>query len=382
MERRNFLAGAAAAVAVSTTAGLAQASSGQSLGQMFDTESNGNGAARLPRAASAGTLRGEMLYRPLGKTGVEVSAIGLGGSHVGNWKVPEEESVRLIHQALDRGINFMDNSWDYNEGGASAGWARPCQDGYREKVFLMTKIDGRTKKEAAARSTSRCSACRPTTSTCCSTTRSSASTTPTASSPKAAPMEALIDAQQAGKIRFIGFTGHKDPHIHLYMLEVAEQHGFRFDTVADAAERDGRALPQLRAAGAAGAGRGRDRRAGDEVLGDGIILKSNTVSRDRVPSLRAEPADLRRDHRDRQPGDPRSGLRGRPTFRPMDEAAGRGAARARRTARRDGASSSCSRPPRTSTRPQSTRSGWARTRCLRKGWGGQGVGVWRLWTSR
>jgi len=61
-------------------------------------------------------MRGEMLYRDLGSTGIQVSVIGLGGSHLGQANVTEDEAVRLIHEGLDRGINFLDNSWDYNEG--------------------------------------------------------------------------------------------------------------------------------------------------------------------------------------------------------------------------------------------------------------------------
>src|SRR6476469_175129 len=96
-----------------------------------------------------------MLYRELGKTGVQVSAIGLGGFHIGNPKLQEADSIKLIRSAIDRGITFMDNSWDYNEGQSEIRMGKALKDGYRQKVFLMTKIDGRT-KEAAERQIETC----------------------------------------------------------------------------------------------------------------------------------------------------------------------------------------------------------------------------------
>ena len=90
----------------------------------------------------------EMRYRPLGRTGEEVSLIGLGGHHIGRQK-EEKESIAIIRAAIDAGINFMDNSWDYHDGGSEVRMGNALKDGYRNRVFLMTKIDGRTKKEAA-----------------------------------------------------------------------------------------------------------------------------------------------------------------------------------------------------------------------------------------
>lgn len=90
-----------------------------------------------------------MLYRKLGRTGQRVSAIGLGGFHIGQPKLSDDESIRLIRSAIDGGITFMDNSWDYNEGQSEIRMGKALKDGYRQKVFLMTKLDGRTKQEAA-----------------------------------------------------------------------------------------------------------------------------------------------------------------------------------------------------------------------------------------
>ena len=99
------------------------------------------------QARAAETKTGEMLYRTLGQTGEKVSAIGLGGYHIG---VPEDEqeSIRIIRSAIDRGITFMDNCWDYHNGGSEIRMGKALRDGYRDKVFLMTKIDGRTKQLA------------------------------------------------------------------------------------------------------------------------------------------------------------------------------------------------------------------------------------------
>src|SRR5258705_4615205 len=94
------------------------------------------------------TVRGDMRYRPLGRTGEEVSLIGLGGHHIGRQR-EEKESIEIIRAAIDAGINFMDNCWDYHDGGSEVRMGKALRDGYRKKVFLMTKIDGRTKKSAA-----------------------------------------------------------------------------------------------------------------------------------------------------------------------------------------------------------------------------------------
>ena len=93
------------------------------------------------RVSNPGTVRGEMLYRNLGETGEQVSVIGMGGSHLGQAQVPEDLAINLIHEALDRGINFLDNSWDYNEGRSEQRVGKALsQAGYRQKAFVMTKI--------------------------------------------------------------------------------------------------------------------------------------------------------------------------------------------------------------------------------------------------
>ena len=98
---------------------------------------------------SGSTSNSEMLYRVLGSTGERVSAIGLGGWHLSLKHVDEQLAIRIVRTAIDRGITFMDNSWDYNGGVSEIRMGKALLHGYRGKVFLMTKIDGRSKKVAA-----------------------------------------------------------------------------------------------------------------------------------------------------------------------------------------------------------------------------------------
>jgi aryl-alcohol dehydrogenase-like predicted oxidoreductase len=172
-----------------------------------------------------------MPYRALGTTGEMVSAIGLGGWHIGFTRIPERESVRLMRTAIDRGINFMDNSWDYNEGRSEVRMGKALQDGYRDKVFLMTKIDGRSGKEATKQLNESLRRMKVDCIDLVQHHEILRYEDPHRIFDEDGANEALVQAQKAGKIRFIGFTGHKDPHVHLHTLEVAEEFGFRFDTV-------------------------------------------------------------------------------------------------------------------------------------------------------
>src|SRR3954468_24336563 len=94
------------------------------------------------------TRSGDMIYRTLGKTGERVSAIGLGGSHIGRAQ-DEQEGIRIIRTGIDRGITFLDNCWDYANGKCEVWMGNALRDGYRQKIFLMTKFDGRTKAATA-----------------------------------------------------------------------------------------------------------------------------------------------------------------------------------------------------------------------------------------
>lgn len=172
-----------------------------------------------------------MPTRILGRTGVEVSLIGLGGWHLGFKWIDEELSIRIIRTAIDNGINFMDNCWDYNEGASEIRMGKALQDGYRERAFVMTKIDGRTKQEATKQLDESLQRLQVDHIDVVQHHEILRYEDPYRIFDEHGANAALIEARDAGKIRFIGFTGHKDPRIHLHMLEVAKEYGVEFDTV-------------------------------------------------------------------------------------------------------------------------------------------------------
>ena len=219
-----------------------------------------------------------MLYRDLGSTGVRVSALGLGGSHIGSPKVSSKDAVRIMQIALDRGLNFMDSSWDYHDGESERRLGKALKSGYRAKAFVMTKVDGRTKVEAnrqLEQSLKRLGLEEIDLLQHHEVIRFDDVDRIFA---KGGAMEAFVAARKAGKIRFIGFTGNKDPEVHLYMLESARKHGFQFDTVQmplnvlDTHYRsfEKKVLPKLVA--------GRIGVLGMKSMGSGVILKSKTVT--------------------------------------------------------------------------------------------------------
>jgi aryl-alcohol dehydrogenase-like predicted oxidoreductase len=176
------------------------------------------------------TARSDMPYRSLGSTGEKVSAIGLGGWHLGLNKVSEKLSLQIVRGAVDGGINFLDNSWDYNGGESESRVGKVLRDGYRDKVFLMTKIDGRSKKEAAKQLDRSLQRLQTDHIDLVQHHEIIRYEDPHRIFDEEGANAALVEARKAGKVRHIGFTGHKDPHIHLHMLEVAREHGFKFDT--------------------------------------------------------------------------------------------------------------------------------------------------------
>jgi len=172
-----------------------------------------------------------MPTRPLGKTGELVSALGLGGAHIGKPELRSQEAIGIIRAAIDHGLTFMDNSWDYNKGQSEIRLGKALKGGYRKKAFVMTKVDGRTKKEAARQihqSLKRLGVDHIDLLQHHEIIRFDDADRIFA---EGGAMEAFVEAQKAGKIRYIGFTGHKDPQVHLYMLNLARDRGFRFDTV-------------------------------------------------------------------------------------------------------------------------------------------------------
>ncbi len=167
--------------------------------------------------------------RELGKTGVRVSIVGLGGYHLG---IPsEKEAVRLVRRALDHGLNFLDNCWDYNGGKSEERMGKALRDGYREKAFLMTKLDGRTAQSAREQLEQSLKRLQTDVIDLVQIHEVIRDDDPERSFAKGGCIEALLEAGKAGKLRFIGFTGHKDPRIHRHMIEMAAANGFHFDTV-------------------------------------------------------------------------------------------------------------------------------------------------------
>jgi predicted aldo/keto reductase-like oxidoreductase len=178
-------------------------------------------------AAATPPESGGMIYRSLGKTGVRVSAIGLGGHHIGRPKDPKE-GIRLIRTALDRGMNFLDNCWDYHDGESERRMGDALRDGYRQKAFLMTKFDSRTKEGTTKQIDESLKRLQTDVIDLMQYHENIRMEDPDRFF--AGPSDALAEAKKVGKIRFIGFTGHKDPAVHLRMLEVADAHGFHFDS--------------------------------------------------------------------------------------------------------------------------------------------------------
>jgi aryl-alcohol dehydrogenase-like predicted oxidoreductase len=216
-------------------------------------------------------------HRTLGRTGEKISLIGLGGYHLGRQSDPDE-SIRIIRTGIDEGINFLDNCWDYNDGESEIRMGKALRDGYRQKAFLMTKIDGRNKNAAAAQldeSLRRLQTDRIDLLQFHEVIRDS---DPDRIFAGGGAMEVALKAKKAGKIRFIGFTGHKSPDIHLKMLAAAAQHGFTFDAVqmplnvmdAHFNSFEKKVLPALTKDGIGVLGM--------KPMGDQLILGSKTVS--------------------------------------------------------------------------------------------------------
>ena len=218
-----------------------------------------------------------MKYRVLGSTGERVSMVGVGGFHLSKPQDPQL-AIRIVRTAIDRGINFLDNSWDYAEGESERRMGMALRDGYRDKVFLMTKIDGRTAQSAMQQieeSLKRLQTDHVDLMQIHEVIRMNDVDRVFA---QGGALESLLKAREQGKLRYVGFTGHKSPEIHKHMLDIAGQHNFRFDTlqmplnVMDAHyhsfEKIVLPLAQQRQIGILGM----------KPMGDPFILESKTVS--------------------------------------------------------------------------------------------------------
>ena len=219
-----------------------------------------------------------MIYRTLGSTEERVSAIGVGGWHLSLKHVDEQLAIRIIRSAIDRGINFLDNSWDYNEGVSELRMGKALADGYRQRAFVMTKIDGRSKKEAAKQLEESLRRLRVDCIDLVQHHEVIRFEDPHRIFGDEGANAALAEARTAGKIRYIGFTGHKDPHIHLHMLEVAKENGFRFDTAQmplNVMDAHYRSFEKLVVPALVNLGIGV---LGMKCMANGILLKSKTVT--------------------------------------------------------------------------------------------------------
>lgn len=170
-------------------------------------------------------------YRILGRSGEKVSVVGIGGYHLGKPELDAQESIRIIRMALDEGINFLDNCWDYNAGESEVRMGKALRDGYRQRAFLMTKIDGRNKSAANKQINDSLTRLQTDRIDLLQFHEIIRDSDPDRVFAAGGALEAALEAQKAGKVRHIGFTGHKSPDIHLKMLSVAAAHNFRFETV-------------------------------------------------------------------------------------------------------------------------------------------------------
>ena len=169
---------------------------------------------------------GEIPRRPLGRTGAQVSALALGGSHLGTVK-SAREAARIVHEAIDAGLTFLDNAWEYHEG-RSEEWMGKAIADRREKVFLMTKVctHGRDRQTAIRQLHQSLRRLKTDYLDLWQVHEVVYDNDPDLHFAPGGVIEALAQAKQQGKVRFVGFTGHKDPAIHLKMLA----HDYPFDT--------------------------------------------------------------------------------------------------------------------------------------------------------
>jgi len=212
VSRRQVLRGIAtlgAALAYGTTSHLEQALS-----------QTGERSAKPEKEA------GQIPHRPLGQTGIQVSALALGGWHLGAVK-DEREAMRIVHEAIDAGLTFMDNAWEYHNGRSEEVMGKALQ-GRRQQAFLMTKVctHGRDKKIGMRQLEQSLRRLNTDYLDLWQIHEVVYHDHPDLIFAPGGAAEALLEAKQQGKVRFIGFTGHKDPTIHLKML----QQNFPFDT--------------------------------------------------------------------------------------------------------------------------------------------------------
>ncbi|HVB29411.1 MAG TPA: aldo/keto reductase [Terriglobia bacterium] len=183
-----------------------------------------------PARAMGSPASQDMIYRTLGRSGEKVSLLGLGGYHIGV-QPTEQESIHLVRSAIDHGTTFMDNCWDYNNGASEVRMGKALRNGYRQKVFLMTKTDAQVKDLWEKQLHESMRRLQTDVIDLIQFHEVIRMGDPDRIFGPGGAFEAALAARKAGKVRYIGFTGHKDPEIHLKMLNTGFKHGFTFDTV-------------------------------------------------------------------------------------------------------------------------------------------------------
>ncbi|WP_026442165.1 aldo/keto reductase [Pseudacidobacterium ailaaui] len=225
------------------------------------------------RGAAAG-----MPYRTLGRTGEKVSLVGLGGHHIGRKYVSEQEGIRIIRTGLDSGVNFLDNCWDYNDGESERRMGLALKDGYRQKAFLMTKLDGRTAKSAQEQLEQSLQRLQTDHIDLIQIHEVIRMDDPERVFAPGGSLEYLEKARKEGKVRYIGFTGHKSPEIHLHMIETAEKHHYTFDTVQMPLNPLDAHFDSFAAKVVPVARKHNMGILAMKPMGDGLVLKTNTVT--------------------------------------------------------------------------------------------------------
>ncbi|MHB8874499.1 MAG: aldo/keto reductase [Myxococcaceae bacterium] len=180
--------------------------------------------------SNAGAAPAGIPRRKLGRTGVTVSILGLGGAHLGAQRT-EKETLGLIRGGIDAGIDFLDNCWDYHDGQSELRMGKALRDGYRDRAFLMTKFDGRDQKTAMKQIDESLKRLQTDHLDLLQLHEVIHGSDPQRSFAEGGAIEAMVAARKQGKTRFLGFTGHKSPALHLAMLAAARANGFRFDAV-------------------------------------------------------------------------------------------------------------------------------------------------------
>ncbi len=234
-------------------------------------------AAERPLPAYASEDK-QIPYRTLGRTGARTSLLGIGGAHIGLKSLSDEQAIAIVRKALDSGVNFLDNCWDYNGGNSEVRMGKALRDGYRQKAFLMTKLDGRTRAAAQQQLEQSLKRLQTDHLDLIQIHEIIRMTDPERVFAPGGCLEYLEQARKDGKVRFIGFTGHKSPEIHLHMLATAKQHNFTFDTVqmplnAMDAHFDSFAKKVIPVASKLNMGI-----LGMKPMGSGVLLRSNTIT--------------------------------------------------------------------------------------------------------